>query len=36
MEDKSLTNYIKIHGEGEWRDLPQEVVGTLSLFSQKK
>ncbi|KAK6273662.1 SANT/Myb domain - like 10 [Theobroma cacao] len=22
-EDKILTNYIKIHGEGKWRDLPQ-------------
>ncbi|XVF48917.1 hypothetical protein PTKIN_Ptkin03bG0226700 [Pterospermum kingtungense] len=22
-EDKILTNYIKIHGEGRWRDLPQ-------------
>ncbi|XP_022756425.1 transcription factor WER-like [Durio zibethinus] len=23
MEDKILTNYINIHGEGKWRDLPQ-------------
>ncbi|KAK8523257.1 hypothetical protein V6N13_113205 [Hibiscus sabdariffa] len=22
-EDQTLTNYIKIHGEGKWRDLPQ-------------
>ncbi|XVE70693.1 hypothetical protein DITRI_Ditri10aG0091100 [Diplodiscus trichospermus] len=22
-EDKILTNYIKLHGEGKWRDLPQ-------------
>ncbi|KAK6941342.1 SANT/Myb domain [Dillenia turbinata] len=23
-EDKILTNYIRIHGEGKWRDLPQK------------
>ena len=22
-EDKILTNYIQIHGEGKWRDLPK-------------
>ncbi|XP_044472102.1 transcription factor MYB123-like [Mangifera indica] len=23
MEDKLLTSYIKVHGEGQWRDLPK-------------
>ncbi|XP_022756427.1 transcription repressor MYB6-like [Durio zibethinus] len=23
LEDKILTNYVNIHGEGKWRDLPQ-------------
>jgi hypothetical protein len=32
-EDKILTNYIKIHGEGKWRDLPQRagIYNSLSL-----
>ncbi|XVF25209.1 hypothetical protein REPUB_Repub13aG0193300 [Reevesia pubescens] len=24
MEDKILTDYVKIHGEGQWRNLPKE------------
>jgi myb proto-oncogene protein len=23
-EDKTLIKYIEIHGEGQWRDLPQK------------
>ena len=24
MEDKVLSDYIKLHGEGKWRDLPEK------------
>ena len=24
QEDKVLANYIKLHGEGKWRDLPHK------------
>ena len=38
-EDKILTNYIKIHGEGKWIDLPQRAGSNnmhyiLSLLSK--
>lgn len=32
-EDKILTNYIKVHGEGKWRDLPQRAGTLFSLLS---
>lgn len=33
-EDAILTEYIKIHGEGKWRDLPKRagMENTLNLF----
>lgn len=31
-EDKILVNYIKLHGEGKWRDLPRRAGMQISNF----
>ena|ERR1044072_8295757 len=32
LEDKILTDYITIHGEGKWRNLPKRAGSVSSLF----
>ncbi|KAE8023651.1 hypothetical protein FH972_009323 [Carpinus fangiana] len=32
MEDRVLTEYIKTHGEGKWRNLPKRPGGQLQHF----
>lgn len=35
MEDKILTEYIRVHGEGKWRNLPKR-AGEIALLKRKK
>lgn len=32
QEDKLLTDYIKLHGEGKWGNLPKRAGDELSLY----
>lgn len=36
VEDKILTEYIKVHGEGRWRNLPKKAGGLICVEFEKK